>query len=118
VHHATHYNAKGVITMLADAIMSIRRANDVAARRRDTRISRRYPIHLIDSWLGQLESLMEHDNPLVPEPLITEIAGFLGRIDARLYSRLRRNGARETSKVLDALFEAEEQVLSRLVATA
>jgi hypothetical protein len=111
--------------MLADANMSIRRSNEAALRRRNALLSRRHPIDVVDGWLGEVETLIEHNCPVVPEGLMTEIAAFLGRLDTRLWRldarlsrRLRRNAARETSIVLDVLFEAQELLLLRLAATA
>lgn len=108
--------------MLADAVISIRRSNEAAMHRRNEQLARRHPIDLVDSWVSEVETLLEHNSPLVPEPLVAEIAGFLERLDmrfdTRLYHRLRGNGARQTRKVLDVLFEAEENLLVRLAATA
>jgi hypothetical protein len=97
--------------MLEDAIMSIRRANAEALQRREALLSRRRPIRQLDDWLSDVEMLMERNEPVVPEPLIGEIARFVDRLDPVLYRRLRRNGKREASQVLDLLFEAEEYLL-------
>lgn len=97
--------------MLADAIMTIRCANEAALRRRLAVRARRHPISLVDRWLGEVETLVEGNQAAVPEPLITEISRFLQRLDGRLYLRLRRNRARSSVKVLDVLFDAEEQLL-------
>jgi hypothetical protein len=105
-------------TILADAILSIQCANDAALRRRNALRSRRYPIELVDNWLTELENLMEHEDPVVPEPLIIEIAAFLGRLDPRLYRRLWSKGKRATTNVLDTLFEVEEVLLLRVSAIA
>jgi hypothetical protein len=101
--------------MLADAASSIRYANEAALRRRNALLSRHHPVRLVDDWLSDLGTLMEKDSdPVVPEPLIAEIASFLDRLDARLYRSLRRKGGPETSMVLDVLSEAQEQLLLRL----
>jgi hypothetical protein len=60
---------------------------------------------------------MLQNNPVVPEPLMTEIAGFIGRLDSRLYRRLQRRGARKTARVLSLLFEAEERLLPAVITT-
>lgn len=91
--------------------MSIRFADEEALRRRNAVRSRRRPIQLIDHWLSQVETLIERDDRVVPEPLIGEIARFVRKLDPRLLGRLRRNSKREASRVLDVLFEAEEQFL-------
>jgi hypothetical protein len=70
----------------------------------------------VDRWLGEVEMLMENDSQVVPEPLVKEIAGFLGRVDPLLGRRLHRNRGHDAIKVLDVLFEAEEELLVRLAA--
>jgi hypothetical protein len=97
--------------MLADAILTIRRANEAALRRRLALRSQRHPIVLVDRWLGEVETLVEANRAPVPEPLVREISGFLRRLDGRLYRRLRKNRGRNSLKVLDVLFDAEEQLL-------
>ena len=97
--------------MLADAIMTIRRANEDALRKRLVLRVRRHPVALVDRWLGEVETLVEANQSPVPEPLVREISGFLQRLDGRLYLRLRRNRQRSSLKVLDVLFDAEEQLL-------
>jgi hypothetical protein len=97
--------------MLADAILTIHRANDEALRRRLMQRARRHPVSLVDRWLGEVETLVEANQPAVPEPLVKEISGFLQRLDGRLYLRLRRNRQRSSLKVLDVLFDAEAQLL-------
>lgn len=99
--------------MLEDAILTIRSANEEALRRRHALISRGRPIRLLDHWLSQVETLVERNDPVVPEPLIGEIAGFLGKLNPPLYRRLRKIGRRRATRVLDLLFEAEEQFLRR-----
>lgn len=102
---------RGLIAILQDAIMSIRRADGESQRRQSELLARRRPIRLLDHWLNQLETLVERDDPIVPEPLIGEITGFLGMLDPHLYRKLTKNGRRESVQVLDVLFEAEEQFL-------
>jgi hypothetical protein len=104
--------------MLEDAIRSIRSANAEARRRRAARLLRRRPILLLDHWLSQVEMLIERNDPVVPEPLIGDITRFIGVLDPVLYRRLWRKGNREASRVLDVLFEAEEEFLPRSAGTA
>jgi len=99
--------------MLCDAISSIRSSNEDARRRSDAQRLRRLPIQLLDKWLSQVETLIERDDPVVPEPLIDEIAGFIGKMNPRLHVRLRRNGSPNASRVLEVLFDAEEQFLPK-----
>jgi len=97
--------------MIEEANISIRRAEDAALRRRDALRAHRHPVQLLDAWLNQVEMLVERKEPIVPEPLLGEIAGFLGKLDPLLCRRLSRNGKHDALRVLDVLFEAEEQFL-------
>jgi len=80
-------------------------------RRHKELLARRLPMRLLDHWLSEVETLIERNEPRVPEPLMGQIAGFLGKQDPRLYRRLRRRGNLDALRVLDALFEAEEHLL-------
>lgn len=100
--------------MLKDAMISIRRANQVARRRHNALLLHRRPVRLLDHWLDQVETLIERNEVSVPEPLLGEIAGFLGQQDPLLYLRLRGYPKLKASHVLKLLFEAEEQFLPRL----
>ena len=93
--------------------MSIEYANQAALRRRSALRSGRYPIELVDRWVNEVETLIEHKNRVVPEPLITEIAGFLGLTDTGIYRRLRRSGKPEAGTLLEMLFLVEERLLWR-----
>ena len=47
----------------------------------------------------------------MPEPLVKEIGSFLRDVDPKLHRALIRNRAREASRVLDVLFDAQEYLL-------
>jgi hypothetical protein len=100
--------------MLEDAIISIGHANEAARDRHDTLLAHRRPMRMLDHWLNQVEMLMERNVRAVPEPLIGEIAGFLGEQDPLLWRRLRAKEKLRASQVLDLLFEAEEGFLPRV----
>lgn len=74
-------------------------------------------MRLLDFWLSEVEALIERNEPRVPEPLLGEIVGFLGKQDPRLHRRLTKRGKVDALKVLDVLFEAEEQLLPRVAET-
>jgi hypothetical protein len=97
--------------MIEDANISIRRANADALRHHDALRASRRPVQLLDRWVSQVETLVERKASMVPEPLFSQIAGFLGKQDLRLYRRLRRHGKFDAARVLDVLFDAEEQFL-------
>jgi len=71
-------------------------------------------MQLLDHWLNEVEKLVERSQPVVPEPLMAQIARFLGKHDPRLYRRLRRKGNSDALHVLDALFKAEEHFLPQV----
>jgi hypothetical protein len=104
--------------MIEEANLIIWRANLEAQRRRDATVYGRRPIQLLDRWLDEVETLVEQNDTVVPEPLIGEIAGFLGRFDTRLFHRLQSQRRRKASRVLDVLFEAEELFLPKVAETA
>jgi hypothetical protein len=97
--------------MIAEANISIRRADDAALRRRKALLRHRRPVRLLDAWLSQVETLVERNEPIVPEPLLGQIARFLWKQDPLLYRRLGKGRKLEIFRVLDVLFEAEEQFL-------
>ena len=97
--------------MIEEANLSIRRADDAALRRRNVQLERRRPVRLLDAWVSQVETLVERKESIVPQPLFGQIAGFLWKLDPLLYGRLRKGRKLEALRVLDVLFEAEEQFL-------
>jgi hypothetical protein len=105
------------IPMIEEANISIRRADDAALRRRNALLEHRRPVRLLDAWLSQVETLVERNEPIVPEPLLDQISGFLWKLDPLLYRRLRKGRKREILRVLDVLFEAEEQYLPGMLRT-
>ncbi len=99
--------------MLSEAVNEIyqKSAEDAARRRR--LLARRADMRQLDRWLNQVESMLEDDRRVVPEPLVKEIAGYLRDVDPKLHRALLRNRAREASRVLDVLFDAQEYLLPR-----
>jgi hypothetical protein len=69
----------------------------------------------LDHWLGLVEGILEQDHKTVPEPLVSEIADFIQDIDPKLRRDLARNRARSATRVLDVLFDAQEQLMPRTV---
>jgi hypothetical protein len=103
--------------VLREANAEIRRTQFADSVRRSHRDGRRRDVRRLDRWLGQIETLLERDRTTVPEPLVGEIADFLIGVDPKLHRDLVRNGGREAVRVLDVLFEAQETLLPRVVAT-
>ena len=99
--------------MLSHAVSEIHRKTlEDAIRRRQT-ASRRAELRRLDTWLNDVEVMLEGDQRVVPEALVREIAGFLRGVDPKLHRALLRNRARDASRVLDVLFDAQEFLLPR-----
>ena len=104
--------------MLSDAIRDIdlaRKAHE--ARRRGLGASRR-SLRQLDLWIEQLESMLERDERVVPEPFVKVVSRYVRPIDAKLYRSIRRNRERDAVKLLDTLFDAQQAVLPGLARTA
>jgi hypothetical protein len=71
------------------------------------------PRRILDRWLDAVELLLERDERTVPEPLFREIGAFVQEQTPSLNRKLRRNRRRDAARVLDVLFDAQEE-LSRL----
>ncbi len=83
--------------------------------RRQRMLARRADLRRLDTWLNEVESMLEGDQRVVPEPLVKEIAVFLREVDPKLHRALLRNRTRDASRVLDILFDAQEYMLPRFV---
>ena len=101
--------------MLREAIREIQRSNVSASQRRREAASARSQMRRLDHWLGLVEAMLEQDRKTVPEPLVNEIAEFLLDIDPELHRELMRNRARSAIRVLDVLFDAQEQLMPKTV---
>ena len=86
----------------------VRRARQEAWRR---------PTRIVDRWLDAVELLLERDERTVPEPLFREIGDFVREQTPSLHRKLRRNRRRDAVRVLDLLFDAQEE-LNRLRGTS
>ncbi|MGH7903880.1 MAG: hypothetical protein ACREPA_07110 [Candidatus Dormibacteraceae bacterium] len=104
--------------MLSDAIRDIDRAVVTQERRRAEVSKGREAMRKLDVWLAHIEDMLERDSRTVPEPLMKEIGQFLRPISPKLYRSLRRNRVRDAARLLDTLFDAQEQVLPRFERTA
>lgn len=97
--------------MLSEALAEINRKQAEEARRRRRQLERRADIRQLDTWLQQVECVLEDDQRTVPEPLVKQIASFLREVDPKLHRALLRNRTRDASRVLDILFDTQEQML-------
>ena len=104
--------------MLSDAVRDITDAARTEAQRRRRLELQREDIRRLDGWLETVETMLEEERETVPEPLVREIAAFLREINPKLHRALLRNRAREASRVLDVLFDAQELVLPGFIEPA
>lgn len=104
--------------MIEEANISIRGAHDAELRRHNAQLDRRRPVRMLDAWLSQVEALVERKESIVPQPLFGQIARFIWKLDPLLHGRLGRGRKTEALRVLDVLFEAEEQFLPGVARTS
>ena len=101
--------------MLREAIREIQRSNENSKQRHRQQAASRVQMRRLDHWLGLVEGMLEQDRKTVPEPLVSEIADFVQDIDPKLRRDLVRNRGRSATRVLDVLFDAQEQLMPRTV---
>jgi hypothetical protein len=97
--------------VLSEAVEEIRRKSREQFERQQRLLARRADMRRLDTWLNSVEVMLEEEQRTVPEPLVKEIGCFLRDVDPKLHRALLRNRAREASRVLDVLFDAQEYLL-------
>jgi hypothetical protein len=97
--------------LLSEAVEEIHRKSHEQWERERRILARRSEMRQLDTWLNTIEGMLEEDARTVPEPLLKEIGSFLRDVDPKLHRALLRNRAREASRVLDVLFDAQEYLL-------
>ena len=99
--------------MLSEAVEEIHRKTREQRERDERVLAERADMRRLDTWLNTVEGMLEGDERTVPELLVKEIGTFLRDVDPKLHRALLRNRAREASRVLDVLFDAQEYLLPR-----
>lgn len=99
--------------MLHEAIEEIERSRASADQRRRLRAAQRGQMRQLDLWLDQIEDMLENDRKSVPQALLDEIAEFLFEIDPKLHRDLMRIRGRNAARILDLLFDAQEELMPR-----
>jgi hypothetical protein len=97
--------------VLSEAVAEIHRKTREQHERERRLRARRAEMRRLDGWLDVIEGMLEGDERTVPETLVKEIGSFLRDVDPKLHRALLRNRAREASRVLDVLFDAQEYLL-------
>ena len=99
--------------MLSEAIEEIHRGYQMAEDRRQAELRRRAGVRQVDSFLLQVENLIEGRHPAIPESLMDEIMHFVRPLSRKLHRVLSRNITRDPVRVLDVLFDAHELLRAR-----
>ncbi len=99
--------------MLSEAVEEMHRKSREQWEREQLTLARRSDMRQLDTWLNTVEGMLEGDERTVPELLVKQIGTFLRDVDPKLHRALLRNRAREASRVLDVLFDAQEYLLPR-----
>jgi hypothetical protein len=97
--------------MLHQAIQEIESSHKNADELRRLKAAQRGQMRQLDRWLDQVEDMLEHDRKAVPEELVGEMAGFVFEIDPKLHRDLLRIRGRNAARILDLLFDAQEQLM-------
>ncbi len=99
--------------MLSEAIEEIHRSYQMAEDRRQAELRRRAGVRQVDSFLLQVENLIEGRHPAIPESLMEEIMHFVRPLSRKLHRVLSRNITRDPVRVLDVLFDAQQLLMAR-----
>jgi hypothetical protein len=97
--------------VLSEAVEEIHRKSREQLERQQRLLARRADMRRLDTWLNTVEGMLEEEQRTVPELLVREIGSVLRDVDPKLHRALLRNRAREASRVLDVLFDAQEYLL-------
>lgn len=99
--------------MLSQAIEEIHRGYQLAEDRRQADIRRRAGVRQVDSFLLQVENLIEGKHQAIPESMMEDIMRFVRPISRKLHRALSRNITRDPVRVLDVLFDAQQLLMAR-----
>ena len=99
--------------MMSQAIEEIHRSYQLAEDRRQAALRSRAGVRQVDSYLLQVENLIEARHPALPEPLMNDIIGFIRPLSRKLHRVLSRNVTRDPVRVLDVLFDAQQLLMAR-----
>ncbi|SRR5713226_3598926 len=99
--------------MLSEAIEEIHRGYEMAEERRQAERRQRAGVRQVDSFLLQVENLIEGRHSAIPESLMEEIMRFVRPLSRKLHRVLSRNITRDPVRVLDVLFDAQQLLIVR-----
>lgn len=102
--------------MLSDAIRDIEQAVRLDREERERRQEMRASFQRAETYMWQIEEMLEEGTPHVPDSLITEIARFVRPYSRRLARMLTRDPERNPVQVLDVLFDVQERIQRRTLA--
>jgi hypothetical protein len=102
--------------MLSDAIRDIDQAVRHDREERERREEMRAGFHRAETYMWQIEEMLEDGTAHVPDPMVIEIARFVRPYSRRLARLLTRDPERNPVQVLDVLFDVQERIQRQIMA--
>jgi hypothetical protein len=102
--------------MLCDAIRDIDQAVQLDREERERRREIRSNFERSETYMWQIEEMLEDGSAHVPDPLVVEIARFVRPYSRRLARLLTRDPERNPVQVLDVLFDVQERIQRQTLA--
>lgn len=94
--------------MISEALDQILKL-EATEQARQRKLAQERELHQrLDTWLAQIEDMLEDDRRTIPESLYRELAAFLRRHAPALHKTLVRSKTRDAAQVLDIVFDAQE----------
>jgi hypothetical protein len=104
------------LPVLAEAIRDIETAARVDREERERRQAIRASFQRAETYMWQVEEMLEAGCEHVPDPLVIEIARFVRPVSRRLARVLTRDPERNPVQVLDVLFDVQERIQRQAMA--
>lgn len=102
--------------MLSDAIREIDQAIRLDREERERRQEMRAGFQRAESYMWQIEEMLEDGTEHVPDLMVIEIARFVRPYGRRLAQLLTRDLERSPVHVLDVLFDVQERIQRQTMA--
>jgi hypothetical protein len=102
--------------VLAEAIRDIETAARLDREERERRLAVRAAFQRAETYMWQIEEMLETGVERVPDPLVIEIARFVRPVSRRLARMLTRDPDRNPVQVLDVLFDVQERIQRQAMA--
>jgi hypothetical protein len=103
--------------VLSDAIRDIEQAVRLDREERERRQEVRASFQRAETYMWQIEEMLEDGTEHVPDALVIEIARFVRPHSRRLARMLTRDPEHNPVQVLDVLFDVQERIQRRTMAS-